>query len=128
MVIRYSKAPSNRQLKVAEEIRYAISEILTNNDLSHPFFEQHRFTVTEVRVSGDLKLATVFLLVPVELDIKETIKFFNSIASRIRFMITEQINMKFSPQIRFVEDKAENESIELDKILQRIHTDEDNKE
>lgn len=125
MVIRYTKAPSNRQLKVAEEIRHSVSEILTNNDLSHPFFEQHRFTVTEVRVGPDLKLATIFLLIPQGLDHKAVIKFFNEIAPRIRFMITEKINMKYSPQIRFVQDTAEEGALIIDKIIKSIHTDEE---
>jgi ribosome-binding factor A len=107
MVLRYTLPPSNRQLKVAEEIRIAISDILTQNRLSHPFFEVNIFTVTEVRISQDLKQATVFLLVPSNLEAPQVIKFFNEIAARLRQLVTEAIVLKFSPTLRFVEDKGE---------------------
>jgi ribosome-binding factor A len=120
MVYRYSKAPSQRQLKVSEEIRHALSDVLIKNELSHPFFEKHIITVSQVRISQDLKMATAFMAFPKELDENALLKMFNEIAPTFRKLITKKINLKFSPEIRFTLDESIKTGSEVDEILQKL--------
>lgn len=119
MVYRYTSPPTSRQLKVGQAIRHALADILLRNELSHPFFEKTMITVSEVRVSSDLKVATAFLILPDESDHKSIIKFFNDISQTFRKLVTAKINMRFSPEIRFTIDDSIQKAAELDALLKK---------
>ncbi len=119
MVYRYTTAPTSRQLKVGQAIRQALSEILQRNELSHPFFEKTMITVSEVRVSPDLKVATAFLILPDNSDQKKIVKFFNEIAPTFRKLVTSKINLRFSPEIRFTIDDSIQKAAELEALFRK---------
>ena len=120
MVIRYAQAPSARQLQTAQTIRGAIAEILIRGELAHPFFEKIMITVSEVRISRDLKLATAFLIFPTNSDKQKLLKLFNEISPQIRRLIASKINMRFSPEIRFVIDETSDNAKKIDDLLNKI--------
>lgn len=125
MVIKYKKEPTQRQLKIGGEIRIAIAEVFSKNKLSHPFFEKHMFTVSEVKVSPDISVATVFMILPDELDQKQLLKFFNEIAKTIRKEIAPTINLKYMPDIRFVADDSVKHAAKISSLLKSVVKDED---
>jgi ribosome-binding factor A len=120
MVYRYTKAPTSRQLKIGQAIRQALSEVFSKNELSHPFFEKLMVTVSEVRVGPDMKVATAFLILPDNSDQKAIIKFFNEIAPAIRKLITPKINLRFSPEIRFVYDESIKRAADLEEVFKKL--------
>ena len=120
MVYRYTKAPTQRQLRVSEEIRHALSEVITRNELSDPFFEKVRVTVSQVRISQDLKIATAFLALPDEVDQKAVIKSMNEIAYVIRKLISKKVILRFIPEICFVIDESIQTASEIESILSQI--------
>ena len=120
MVIRYNKPPSQRQLQVAEEIRHALCEIFIRNELSHPFFEKYVLTISQVRISPDLKLATAFVVIPLDLDEKQLLKMLNDISSSIKKLLSKKVKLRVMPTIRFAGDSAFNSGYEVDAILKNL--------
>lgn len=120
MVYRYHKPPTQRQLKVGEAIKHAVSEVFIRNELSHPFFEQVIITVSEARVSPDLKLATVFISAMDQVNEKDLVKFLNEISHTIRKLIVKKINLKYAPEIRFTIDQAVKEGAKIDAIISKL--------
>lgn len=115
--MRYTTPPSQRQLRVAEEIRQAVSEIFLRNELFLPIFDKMMITASEVRISPDLKLATIFLILPDDSNHKEIINGFNSLLPEFRKLITKKINLKFSPGIRFVSDESAKNAAKIEKMF-----------
>lgn len=117
MVYRYNKPPSQRQLKVAEALKRALSDVFTFKRLSHPFFEKIMITVSEVRISGDLKLATAFINFHEDVDKDQLIKLLNEISPYIKKLIADKVTLRFLPQIRFVYDESFDYAQKIDKLL-----------
>jgi ribosome-binding factor A len=117
MVYRYTKAPSQRQLMVAEIIKEAISEIFIRNELSQPAFEKIFITVSEVRISPDLKIATAFVASISEVDKNELIGFLNGMASQIRLILRKKVDLRFTPEVRFAYDKSFDDGAKIEALL-----------
>lgn len=120
MVYRYSKPPTQRQLRVGEELKHVISFMFSRNELSHPFFEQVMITVSEVRVSPDLKLATAFISAMEQVNENDLVKFLNEISPTIRKIVAKKVNLKFAPEIRFAVDKSFKEGAKVDAIIAKL--------
>lgn len=121
MVVRYTTPPSQRQLRVAEQIRQALSDFFIRGEINDPFFEKYTPIVTEVRVSVDLSVATAYLSIPKEVENKEdVISFLNEISKQVRHSVNKRIHLKYSPQIRFMEDKAIDEGDKLEQLLKEM--------
>lgn len=118
MVVRYSTPPSQRQLRVAEQIRQALSDFFVRGEIRDPFFEKYPPIVTEVRVSVDLSVATAYLNISKEVENKDdVIDFLNEMSKQVRHSINKKIRLKYSPQIRFMEDKAIEEGDQIEKLF-----------
>src|ERR1700720_2069827 len=96
-----SSAPggSQRQLRVGETVRHAVAEILAHGDVHDPDLEGHIITVPEVRMSPDLKLATIYVM---PLGGRDTDKVISALARNKRFLrgeIAHRVNLKFAPEI-----------------------------
>jgi ribosome-binding factor A len=120
MVYRYSKPPTQRQLRVGEELKHGLSFMFSRNELSHPFFEQVMITVSEVRVSPDLKLATAFVSAMEQVNENDLVKFLNEISPTIRKIIAKKVNLKFAPEVRFAVDKSFKEGAKIDSIIAKL--------
>lgn len=120
MVLRYAKAPTQRQLRVGEEIRHALADMFIRNELNHPFFEKLMISISEVRVGPDLKIATAFLVMPDDIDQKALLKFFKDISPAIRKIISKKVNLRYAPDIRFAADDSVKYAAHIENLLKSV--------
>ena len=111
------KAPSQRQLRAGELIRHALAEILTRGEVHDPVIENHVITVPEVRVTPDLRLATVYVMPLGGRDESEVLSALERNKRFLRGELAHRINMKFAPEIRFRIDERFDEAERIDKLL-----------
>ena len=97
-------APSQRQLRVAEVIRRALSEILARGEIHDPDLAHVSVTVAEVRVSPDLRQATAFVLPLGGVNTAAVVKALGRNRVEIRRLVTDRIDLKFSPELSFRAD------------------------
>jgi ribosome-binding factor A len=114
-----SSAPggSQRQLRVGETVRHAVAEILAQRNVHDPDLEGHIITVPEVRMSPDLKLATVYVMPLGGRDIDKVIAALARNKKFLRGEIAHRVNLKFSPDIRFRADDRFDEAERIEKLL-----------
>ena len=108
---------SQRQLRVGETVRHAIAEILAQGDIHDPDLEGHIITVPEVRMSPDLKLATIYVMPLGGRDTEVVIEALNRNKKFLRGEIAHRVNLKFSPEIRFRIDDRFEEAERIEKLL-----------
>jgi ribosome-binding factor A len=108
---------SQRQLRVGELVRHAIAEMLTRGDVHDPVIEGHLITVPEVRMSADLRLATIYIMPLGGRDADEVVAAFERHKKFLRAEIAHRINLKFAPDIRFRIDERFEEAERIDKLL-----------
>jgi len=105
------------QLRVGELVRHAVAEMLTRGDVHDPVIEGHLITVPEVRMSADLRLATVYVMPLGGRDNDEVIAAFDRHKKFLRAEIAHRINLKFAPDIRFRIDERFEEAERIDRLL-----------
>ncbi len=116
------KQPSQRQLRVGEQIRHIIAETLQRGHFhNETLLDGGKTTVTEVRVSPDLKNATAYVIALGGGDMEETLPALNDSASVFQKEINRKANLKFTPRIRFVLDKSFENAQRIDALLHDIH-------
>ncbi len=108
---------SQRQLRVGELVRHTLAELLTRGDVHDPVIEGHLITVPEVRMSPDLRLATIYVMPMGGRDADEVVSAFERHKKFLRAEIAHRINLKFAPDIRFRIDKRFDEAERIDKLL-----------
>lgn len=108
---------SQRQLRVGELVRHAIADMLTRGDVHDPVLESHMITVPEVRMSPDLRLATIYLMPMGGRDAQAVIDAFERHKKFLRGEIAHRVNLKFAPDIRFRIDERFEEAERIDKLL-----------
>ena len=112
-----SKEPSQRQLRVGEEIRHALSTILLRGDLHDPDLADASITVSEVRVSPDLKHATAYVM-PLGGDHKvEALAGLRRAAPFLRGQVARAVRLKFAPNLRFEVDDRFDRAQRIDALL-----------
>jgi ribosome-binding factor A len=114
-----SSAPggSQRQLRVGETVRHAIADILSQGTVHDPELAGHIITVPEVRMSPDLKLATVYVM---PLGGRDTDKVIAALERNKKFLrgeVARRVNLKFAPDIRFRADDRFDEAERIEKLL-----------
>jgi ribosome-binding factor A len=110
--------PSQRALRVGELVRHSLAEMLTRGDIHDPVIETHLITVPEVRMSPDLKLATIYVMPLGGRDEKAVIEALERNRRYLRGEIAKRVNLKFAPDIRFRIDERFDEAARIDKLLQ----------
>jgi ribosome-binding factor A len=108
---------SQRQLRVGELVRHAIAEMLTRGDVHDPVIEAHLITVPEVRMSPDLRLATIYVMPMGGRDAEQVVAAFERHKKFLRTEIAHRINLKFAPDIRFRVDDRFAEAERIEKLL-----------
>ena len=114
-----SSAPggSQRQLRVGETVRHAVADILSQGNVHDPDLEGHIITVPEVRMSPDLKLATVYVMPLGGRDTDVVIAALERNKKFLRGEIAHRVNLKFAPDIRFRIDERFDEAERIEKLL-----------
>lgn len=120
MVLRYIKPPSIRQLRVAESIKKSIIEVITRNELPIPMLEKTFITISEVRISPDLKLATIFVATMMDVNKEEILYILNDSQFMIKHLVAKKVNLKFIPVLRFAYDSSFEEGAKINGILHKI--------
>ena len=112
-----SSAPSQRQLRVGEMIRHAVAELLARGEVHDDVLASHVVTIPEVRMSPDLRLATVYVMPLGGKDTGEVLAALDRNKRFIRGEITRAVNLKFAPNVRFMADETFDEAQRIEDIL-----------
>ncbi len=108
---------SQRQLRVGETVRHAVADILVNGSVHDQDLEGHIITVPEVRMSPDLKLATIYVMPLGGRDTEIVIAALERNKKFLRGEVARRVNLKFAPDIRFRVDDRFDEAERIEKLL-----------
>ena len=109
--------PRQRQLRVAEEIRHILAGILLRGDLRDPALLGVSITVSEVRISPDLKNATVYSLPFGKASVANVMKGLNRSAPYLRSQVGQALNLRYTPTLTFVPDQSFDEARHIEELL-----------
>lgn len=114
---------SQRQLRVAEQIRHVLVEILQRGHLHDEDLLDvaSKLTISEVRISPDLKNATAFAMPLLDASIESVIPALNRASGYFQKEIGQKLTLKFTPRLRFVYDKSVGEADKIEQLLRKIH-------
>ena len=113
-----SSGPSQRQLSVGEKVRHALTEVMQRGEINDPVLEKALVSVTEVRMSSDLKLATAYVTILGQTDTKPFVHALNRNARFIRGRLTPALRqMKYMPEVRFRTDTSFDNFARIDALL-----------
>lgn len=114
--------PTQRQLRVGEQIRHAISETLQRGKFDDLVLldASHNVTVSEVRISPDLKNATAYVMSLGGSRMDEILPALNNAAPYFSKEIGRKVKMKFTPRVKFVIDETFDEAQKIDSLLKNI--------
>lgn len=112
-----SKGPSQRMLRVGELIRHKVSEMLIRGDIHDDVIAAHSITIPEVRISPDLKIATVYVMPLGGKDIKPVIEALTRNKKYIRAEVAATLNLRYAPDLKFREDETFEEATRIDRLL-----------
>src|SRR5215470_643628 len=108
---------SQRQLRVGEAVRHAVADILIHGHVHDPELEGHTITVPEVRMSPDLKLATIYVMPLGGRDTEIVVAALERNKKFLRGEVARRVNLKFAPDIRFRVDERFDEAERIEKLL-----------
>jgi ribosome-binding factor A len=108
---------SQRQLRVGEAVRHAIADILAQGSVHDPDLEGHIITVPEVRMSPDLKLATIYVMPLGGRDTDVVMAALERNKKFLRGEVARRVNLKFAPDVRFRVDERFDEAERIEKLL-----------
>lgn len=109
--------PSQRQLRVGEALRHALADVLRQNEIRDPVLAGVSVTITQVKPSPDMRYATVYCEPLGGENAREVIAALNRHKGFLRGEMGHRIAMKFTPDLRFVEDQSFAEAQKIETIL-----------
>lgn len=109
--------PSQRMLRVGELVRHAMSDLLARGELNDPVLESHVVTVPRVKMSPDLKLATVYIMPLGGADSGPVLAALDRHRKFLRGEVARRINLKFAPDVRFRIDETFDNAAHIDRLL-----------
>jgi len=109
--------PSQRQLRVGEMLRHALAEILNRNEIRDPDLDGVSVTITQVKPSPDMRYATVYCEPLGGENAKAIVAALNKHKGFLRGEMGHRIAIKFTPELRFVEDESFAEALKIETIL-----------
>jgi ribosome-binding factor A len=114
-----SGGPTQRQLRVAEEIRHVLSGIFGRNEFRDPELAAASITVTEVRISPDLKNATAFITRLGRTDVDALLPSLRRATPYLRGQVTKALRLRIAPDITFQPDVALDYAMKIDELMHR---------
>ena len=112
---------SQRQLRVGEMVKQALSLIFIKGEAKIPNLETDLITVTEVRMSPDLKSARAFVLPLGGKDSKKIVDLLKEFSHIVRKILSKKIEMKYLPKVSFVEDKSFEYAEKIEKLIKQAN-------
>ena len=119
------RGPSQRQLRVAEEIRHSIADLIERGAMKDPELRDVPVTVTEVRTTPDLRRAEVFITPLGGGDPSKILIALNRAAPYFRAQVSHAVRLKFAPVIVFSADTSFEQASKIESILRRPHVRQD---
>jgi len=121
MTDRIGKSVSQRQLRVGEMIKQSLGMIFMKNEAKVPKLETNSITVTEVKMSQDLKIAKAYVLPLGGIDAEEKIKTLKENSFLIRKALSKKIIMKFLPKILFAKDESFEYAEKIENLIKQTN-------
>ena len=118
MVNQTSQRPfSQRQLRVGELVKQNLGQLFLRNEAKIPLINTKLITVTEVRMTPDLKTARVYVIPLGGIDMKETVKILTEYSHLVRKALSKRLDIKFLPKLTFVEDNSFEYAEKIERII-----------
>ena len=114
-----SRPFSQRQLRVGELVKQNLGELFLRNEAKIPSINSKMITVTEVRMTPDLKTARVYVIPLGGIDTKETVKILTENSHLVRKALSKRLDIKFLPKLTFVEDNSFEYAEKIEKIIKK---------
>lgn len=121
MTANIPKPPTQRQLRVGEQVRHILAGLFLRGDLHDPDLHDVSVTVTEVRISPDLKNATAFVMTLAGTEIDRTMDALRRAAPFLRSQIAKELSLRYAPRLSFQRDTSFDYAQKIDRLL---HSDE----
>jgi len=118
--MRQTESPEGRSvrlLRVGEQVRHALSDILMRGDVHDDVLASHPVTVTEVRMSPDLRHATVFVKPLLGEDEEVVLKALRTNTAFLQRSVASRVNTKYAAKLKFLADESFDEGTHIDKLL-----------
>ena len=110
---------SQRQLRVGELVKQSLGELFIRNEAKIPSINTKLITVTEVRMTPDLKTARVYVIPLGGVEIAETVKILTEYSHLVRKALSKKLDIKFLPKLTFVEDNSFEYAEKIEKIIKK---------
>ena len=112
-----TSAPNQRMLRIGEVVRHAVVEVFSQEGLHDPVLASHVITFPEVRMSPDLRLATVYVMPLGGRDREAVLAALEKNKRWLRGALAKRVDMKFMPELRFLIDETFDEAHRIDRLL-----------
>ena len=112
---------SQRQLRVGELIKQSLGQIFLRDEAKVPNIDTKNITVTEVRMSPDLKNARAYVIPLGGKDSDQAVSILTEFSYRIRKVLSKKVDMKFLPRVSFVSDKSFDYAEKIEKLIKKTH-------
>jgi ribosome-binding factor A len=111
------KAPSQRMLRVGELVRHKLSQMLARSEIHDDDLQGRVVTIPMVRMSADLRLATVYVMPLGGKDVDQVVAALQRNRKFIRGEVSRAVNLKYAPDLRFRRDESFDEAMRIDALL-----------
>ena len=118
---------SQRQLRVGELVKQNLGELFIRNEAKIPSINSKMVTVTEVRMTPDLKTARVYVIPLGGIDMKETVRVLTDYSHLVRKALSKRLDIKFLPKLTFVEDNSFEYAEKIERIIKKNKDDDKEK-
>jgi len=112
-------APTQRQLRVAEEIRHVLAGIFMRREFRDPELAEADITVSEVRLSPDLKHATAFISRLGRADVDALLPALKRVAPWLRSQVAHALPLRYTPELSFQPDQALDYAMKINQLMQK---------
>ena len=118
--LKSQRTYSQRQLRVGEMVKQNLGELFIRNEAKIPSVSTKLITVTEVRMTPDLKTARIYVIPLGGIEMKETVKILTEYSHLVRRALSKRLDIKFLPKLTFVEDNSFEYAEKIENILKKI--------
>ena len=118
--MRHTETPETRSvrlLRVGEQVRHALSDILQRGDVHDEVLAKHLVSITEVRMSPDLRHATVFAKPLLGKDEEAVLKALRQNTAYLQSEVARRVNLKYAARLKFLPDESFDEGTRIDALL-----------